>query len=88
MKRYKVIKTYLTDKGQGLEKNRESDEIETFSAETEKDALVYFRHMYKTNIRLCTKAHYLKKEVSTYELQTYPKNGRTPKHIDSEMIYT
>lgn len=88
MKRYKVIKNYLTDKGQGLEKNREPDEIETFTAETEREALVYFRHKYKTDIRMCTKAHYMNKENSTYELQMFYKNGKTTRHIDTEMIYT
>lgn len=88
MKKYKVLRKYLIDKGEYWEQRAEPDEIETFTASTEKDALVYFRHKYKTDIRMCTKAHYMKKEISTYQLYTYPKNGRAPKYISSEMLYT
>lgn len=88
MKKYKVLKKYRIDNGERWVQKAEPDEIEVFEAKTERAAIAFFRHKYASNIKVCAKDFFMKKEINTYALYTCPKKGRAPRHIDTEIIYT
>lgn len=76
MKKYKITKEYLIDRGHGWEGWALSDEVEEFEALNQKEAKAYFRKHYGPIVNIYSDNFYIKngKRINVYELQTIKKN--------------
>lgn len=88
MKKFEVVKNYLVDRGHGWEGHALYDEVEEFKAQTQKEAINYFRNTYGPIRNIWTNNFYLKhgKTINVYELHIVPADD--DEYGDTNVIAT